>query len=112
MTSSGCGRRSVVFLAAAGAAILSLQPLATTQNNDLKLRILIAPETLVCGDQGYTAYGGSDSAACKPLTMADIAVWDRRQFVEQTFSIPPSGVALGDFGPLIDSYSDLVIRAA
>ena len=108
----GFGRRSVVALAAATAAWIALQLAAGAQTNDLKLRILIAPETLVCGGQGYAAYGGPGGAPCKSLTVAEIGAWDRRQFVEQTVTIPPSAVALGDFAPLVDSYSDLVIRAA
>jgi len=46
-----------------------------------------------------------------PRDFQEIQRWNRTQIVEQTFVIPPSDLRLGDVGPLVDSYSDLVLRA-
>lgn len=78
---------------------------------DLTVRIIIAPEALVCGGQGYTNYAATSAQSCRPLDIQEIQRWNRTQTVEQTFVIPPSDLRLGDVGPLIDSYSDLVLRA-
>ena len=78
---------------------------------DLRVRIIIAPETLVCGEQGYANYAAPSSQPCRPLDIQEIERWNRTQIVEQTFVIPPSDLRLGDVSPLVDSYSDLVLRA-